>query len=259
MVGPDANPIWPREDIVSALHPDEAGLLLGMQIQSRPFRISRQSRDPRDDEESTTDRTAVIEDALRLAREEGLEQGRSEGLRSGYEEGLRQGQAEAGDRVRDACERAVADALRPLQEERARLAMLLQQLESIPRECLAGTEDELVALCYEVLARILGTAVDVAVVRAHLAHLSERFGTAGILELRVHPQDVALMDASTTEQGERRPVRWVADPEIALGGCIAVRPGGSLDARLETILASCKATLLRARSARETAAGKGEA
>jgi len=105
----------------------------------------------------------------------------------------------------------------------------------------------MVALCFETICRLIGgAALQADVVRAQLTGLAAQ-GRAGrrlSMHVHVHPDDADLLRASAPDAG----VEWVADPEVALGGCILRGREGGLDARLETMLAACKAALLAARA-----------
>ena len=168
-------------------------------------------------------------------------------------EGLREGRAQAADEVRQAVQRAVAEAVLPLQAQHERLQKIAQGAQESMATLLAAAEDDMVALCYETLCRLIGaSAVGPEAVRAQLARLAALHGGTDLV-LHVHPQDAELL-----ERGPAGAFTWVADIEVGLGGCILKSSRGALDARLETMLSACKATLLEARARRSQGPLAGE-
>lgn len=168
-------------------------------------------------------------------------------MRAGYEEGLHKGLAEAANRSEEALAKALADAMTPLQEERKRLAGLQESLQAAADACLLAAEDDMLALCYEVLCRVVGDiAVRPEMVRAHLQALAARHREEAGLAIHVHPRDAELLGAPAEAAG----MRWIADPDVTLGGCIVRHARGAIDARLETLLAACKDCLLATRRER---------
>jgi flagellar assembly protein FliH len=192
---------------------------------------------------------------LRAGREEGLRSGREEGQRAGYEDGLRRGSAAAQEETRAATQAAVQEALRPLAEKAQRLDALLCALGDAAQDAWAGAEEEVLALCYETLCRVLGEAAAAPeALRAQVARLLAGCGIDGGITLHLHPADARLLDEAASEGqlpgAGGRAVSWRADPGVALGGCIVAGAGGGIDARLETVLEQCKAGLLQARAGR---------
>jgi flagellar assembly protein FliH len=201
---------------------------------------------------------APVPDGDAIARERQAQaerEAREQGARAGYEEGLRRGLADAEARARPVLEQAKAQALAPIEEERRRLAALLAALEQARADCLQAAEEDAVALCYQLLCRTLGAgAPKPEDLRAQWLELCAGAAAEEGPVLHVHPQDAARLASSTVDAGAQSEtagrVRWIADPQVALGGCIVRSAAGGLDARLETILAACKASLLAARAAR---------
>jgi flagellar assembly protein FliH len=230
----------------------QGDILRGMQVEDLPLRLGRRAAPampqvaaPAPDEDAAArERLAAME---RRAREEGT--------RAGHEEGLRRGLAEAEARTRSALEQAKAQALAPLEEERKRWSSLLAALEQARADSLLAAEDDAVALCYELLCRFLGAAAPPPeALRAQWQALCAGQAGEAAAVLHVHPQDAALLDAAEAgsraagDDGSR--IRWVADPQVALGGCIVRGSAGGIDARLETMLTACKDALLVVRAAR---------
>lgn len=194
--------------------------------------------------------------ALAEAREQGLRQGREEGLRAGLEEGRKKGEAEAQVAARAALDKAVAAASAPLQERERALAALAASLGGQQAAWRDQGEEDAVALAYELLCRVLGDALLTPEgLRAQARQLQAALGSRE-LAFRVHPADAERL---RTVEPALEGLRWVADPAVAVGGCVADGAAGSLDARLETILEQCRQGLLEARARRLAQAGGGAA
>lgn len=221
----------------------EVGILRGMQLESRAVRVGPMpSTVP-----AASSQIVPVDDGLQERTLAAIEQGRQEGMRAGYEEGLRKGLAEAAKRSEEALAKVLAHATAPLQEERERLASLRESLQAAADACLLAAEDDMLALCYEALCRMVGeSAAQPDMVRAHLRALAARHGEEKGLAVHVHPRDAALLEATAETTG----TLWIADPDVCLGGCIVRNARGAIDARLETLLAACKDSLLATRRER---------
>jgi flagellar assembly protein FliH len=57
---------------------------------------------------------------------------------------------------------------------------------------------------------------------------------------------------------ERQTLRWVADPEVQLGGCLLRSEEGALDARLEVQLQALGASLAQTREVRREMQREGQ-
>jgi flagellar assembly protein FliH len=181
------------------------------------------------------------------AFDQGVREGREEGLRRGYEEGQRRGMDDATTRNEQAVREAVAEAVAGVDAQRAQLAVVASALEHSVGNALAAAEEEMVALCYEALCRILAAeAVRPEVVVAQVRGLLAQRSGSALLAVHVHPDDAALLPSAEEP--------WVADPEVALGGCVLRTRSGGLDLRLDVALENCKAALLRTRDERARAA-----
>lgn len=223
----------------------------GLPLAAMPLQLRGVARSARDPEPDAQDEARA---ARQRAFDEAARAGREQGLRSGYEEGLQRGTAEAAQRQQQAAEHAVADAMARLDAQRAQLAGLAAALERTIPDALAAAEDEMVALSFEALCRVLASeAVRPEVVVAHVRQLVAR-GRSGVLSVHVHPDDLALLrQADSTSPGDAASTQWVADPEVATAGCVLRLRAGALDARLETALQACKKALLNARAERTRA------
>lgn len=198
--------------------------------------------------------------------------------RRGYEEGLAQGRAQAAEEARQAAARAdqaLQKATRELEacfekqaqaarergeQEQATLKARLQKLDTllaaVPAQIearLADAEDDMLALCFESVCKILGThAVTPEGIRAQLAHVRADLRGKPLVAVHLHPDDLAVLrDTATggTLSAEDGEVQWVADPALALGGCILQSPQGGIDARLETQLRALARLLAQSRTA----------
>jgi flagellar assembly protein FliH len=179
-------------------------------------------------------------------REALLRQAREDAERIGFEEGLRRGLAESQSQREPALRQAIAEATAALDDHRSRLAALQASLEAVLPDCVRAAQDEIVALCFETLCRMLGPhALRPDSVRAQVEALAAQ-GLAGLdASIHVHPKDAQHLLRSAVETASG--FRWVADSDVTLGGCIVRRAGGGLDARLEAMLETCKDRLLAAR------------
>jgi flagellar assembly protein FliH len=184
-------------------------------------------------------------EALAAACGEQLAQAREEGLREGRDAGLRAGQAEA--------LAAVQGALDALQR-------LLAELPERFQARLAASEDDMVALSFEAVARILGEQAAAADgVRGMLRAAVAQFGARRLAEIHLHPDDVQCLTSSDIvaewlrrrEGGEH--VRIVGDPAVELGGVVLRSPAGRLDARLELQVEALRDALLSVRAGRAMA------
>jgi flagellar assembly protein FliH len=235
--------------------PEESGVLRGVAVHGAPLRLGRPKAVVAPAPAASSAESAR-EQALDEERKLAVRDGREQGLREGRAEGLREGRAQAAEETRLAVQRAVADAVLPLEKERAELVQLAQGVHHAITDALTAAQDEMAALCFETLCRVFGdTALRPEVVRAQVAHLLQQHGSSEVV-LHLHPQDAQLLDRDGGLLDTA--ARWVADPEVALGGCILQLPGGGLDARLETMLSACKAALLEARSQPVLVAPAGE-
>jgi flagellar assembly protein FliH len=223
-------------------------VLRGIRFDSAPLRLGR----ARASGASAPAAQALVDEAeedqaLRQAHaqalRQGREQGHEEGLRAGRAEGLREGRAQAAEEVRQAVQRALAQAEAQWNDEHERLGRIAQHAQAAVADLLWSAQDEMVVLCHETLCRVVGaSAVQPAFVRAQLAHLLAQHGAPDVV-LHVHPQDAELLQRPGSGA-----VPVIGDAQVALGGCILKSTSGALDARLDAILEACKAALLEARA-----------
>ena len=194
--------------------------------------------------------SAAIEQAHRdgLARghEAGFREGRSQGLAAASQEALQSG-------LEEGRQRGLAEGRAQAAEEAQRQLQALQLREQLAQR-LAAAEDDMVALCHEVVCRLFGAAaldprMTAQSVRAAVATWLEATGAeAAQLTVRVHPDDLAMLQADAElaawlERQGLRGVHWQPDAEVAWGGCLLRSPQGLLDARLETQFAAVHALM----------------
>ncbi|HEX2660384.1 MAG TPA: FliH/SctL family protein, partial [Polyangia bacterium] len=100
-------------------------------------------------------------------------------------------------------------------------------------------------LAVRMAEKIVGQALDLQ--PALLADIAARVletarARAGVLRLRVHPDDVAALESKrpslTARLARSVEVRLVADPAVGRHGCVVESPAGQFDGRLETQLAA---------------------
>lgn len=200
--------------------------------------------------------------------EEGYEEGHAQGLRSGFEEGLRQGREQARaqleEAVAQACEAARREAVESLAQRERALAALIAALDAQAAAVQAAAQDDLAALCFEVLCRVVGQALltpEGVRAQALQALAQAQAGRGAPVTLRLHPVDVqqleAALHAPDREPAWPRHLALQADADIGPGGCRVENGATALDARLDTVLAQCRQALLEARARLMAPAGGG--
>jgi len=199
---------------------------------------------------------APLETALAAAKAAG-EQAR----RQGYEEGFAQGCAQGSERAARELEERAKRMDHELQQQaqaacQARVQVLDGLIAALPAQIdarLTAAQEDMLALCFEVVCRMLGeSAAQPDVIRAQLACAIEALRGKPLVAVHLHPADLAALDE---ERGSaaRRPggveVQWIASSEVALGGCILQTAEGGLDARIETQLQVLRDLLVQERAA----------
>lgn len=178
----------------------------------------------------------------------GIDEARAQAAQEGHAEGLRRAAQDAEAALARERAELVQDAHAMLQQHVQRLQQLVAAVAAQSERAAAQAEDDLVALAFEAVCRVLGAhAVEPGVLRAMVRELMAQRRDGEPLSVHVHPDDHAwlqrldLTDAAWT---------WVADEGVQLGGVLLRWPHGALDARLETQLQSLRHALLAAREAR---------
>jgi flagellar assembly protein FliH len=122
---------------------------------------------------------------------------------------------------------------------------------------LDGLEDIAVAIAFEALVKILGSAMATPEgVRALVCQAVDRAKRQEKLAVRLSPEDfLLLMQESPDTHWLARPgVELQPDEQVGVGGCLVHTDSGQLDAGLETQLRVLWQVLLHARQ-QSTAAG----
>lgn len=188
---------------------------------------------------------AQREQALTLKMQGQLVEAMQEAERRGYAAGAEQAELRARAAVREHLERLGAVAV-SLSDARAGL--------------LEATRDDLVEIVYSALCRMIGSAAgQPAAAAAMVAQVVAGFQQHEQLVVRVHPQDLALIRQGADALGFKEldaSVELRPDPSLRVGGCMVDGPGGTLDARLDTQLASVRDALLAVRKSQERSGGE---
>ncbi|MCW2973326.1 MAG: hypothetical protein JWN72_1599 [Thermoleophilia bacterium] len=165
----------------------------------------------------------------------------SEGLRSGareqgYQEGVARAQAEVQGQLME-----TLAALTAAQQERHRIAQ--------------RNESALAELALKIARKVVGEHLqaDPSLVARIVADTIRELEPSTALEVHVHPDDVALVEASRSElerlvQGNGA-VTIMGDDTVDRGGVLLVSPVGEVDARIETKLAVLETAFLAQRRA----------
>jgi flagellar assembly protein FliH len=177
------------------------------------------------------------EEGLRIGRAEGKVQGEAQGREEGFLAGLEQGrlslaqEAAVAQEHRRASEQALAERLDGLDS-------LLAALPPAFDKRMLELDDDLLALCFEAVSRIVGdAAASQSGVRAIVSQAMAGARLKSAATIHVNPRDMAFLEGAETIAslvGAHRRVAWRADPAVELGGCLIASSEGSLDARLES-------------------------
>ncbi|QGW82249.1 FliH/SctL family protein [Variovorax paradoxus] len=209
------------------------------------------------------DLARVEEEARQRGYEEGFAKGRIDGRARGDEES-RLLAAQAAEKASRDLEDHAERMTRELQQQaqagyQARVQVLDGLIAALPPQIearLAATEDDMLALCFEVVCRTLGeNAVQPEAVRAQLAQAMDSLRSRKLTAIHMHPDDLAMLQrGQSLSQGllGGADVQWVASADVVLGGCILQSPEGGLDTRFETQLAALRELLLQTRAAART-------
>ncbi|MBA2964782.1 MULTISPECIES: FliH/SctL family protein [Ramlibacter] len=197
------------------------------------------------------------EEGLRRGLDEGARQGHEAGVQRGHQQGLVRGLAEGRAQGQEELASAREEVQRRGQEQQERLTALAQSLERVLAGVLSAAEDELVVLCMDALCRVVGPALASAEgVRAQVDGLLAQHPSAGAIRVHVHPADAVSLQGDNASHAAGASLSWVADPQVALGGCMVRAAAQTLDARLEVVVDAFKAALLAGRIRHREAAGR---
>jgi flagellar assembly protein FliH len=166
-------------------------------------------------------------------------------IEDGYESGYQAGHRAAADR-------AEADAQADRTRFRTRAAGVLDALERAAHELQArelaeanAIEDAIVTGAIELAAALVGRYLAEAEApgRDALRRALAAAPRTGPITVRLHPDDLAAL--ADLDELEPDRVRLVADPTIAVGGCIADGDAWSIDAQLHTALERVRSAATR--------------
>lgn len=239
------------------MNPLQSGeVLRGMHVERHPLCVGRPVAPVVPLQEATA--TDPREEAWTARLSAALAEARREGERAGYEEGLRKGLADARSQGEAALQKAVAGARATLDQQHESVRKLRGALEAAHAECLRLAEDEMVALCFDTICRVVGEeALAPEHVRARIRQLVASSGDEASVAIHLHPRDAALFDNSDEPDARGRPtIRCVPDPQVAPGDCTVRGTAGGLEQRLESTLEACKRALLHARAQVPAAEGQ---
>ena len=176
-----------------------------------------------------------------------LEKSRAKALDEGRAEGLRRGKEEAAEAVRKLQTQLVSDAQAAFNERVERLDNVIRGLSAQSARLAEDAEDDLVAMSFEIVCRILGArAATPIAVRGMVQHLLAQRSQVG-LAVHLHPEDLEQLRSEEGVLSEAPGWTWVPDAKVKLGGVMLRSPQGSLDARLEVQLEALRQTLLQVR------------
>jgi flagellar assembly protein FliH len=194
--------------------------------------------------------------ALQEGRDTGYKAGHLHGVQEGYQDGLHQGQERAKSDLADAVEKLRREQQETASARVSKLDGLIRTLPNQWEQFLADSEDDMVALAFEALCRMLGEKiVKQEDVRLQVQHVLSSWRGRTALEIHVNPDDLQWLqeDADFAAQlqglGHDR-LRWVSDGGVELGGCLLRSSEGGLDARFEVQLQLLRTTLLAVRAQR---------
>ncbi|QTE29871.1 FliH/SctL family protein [Pengzhenrongella sicca] len=192
-------------------------------------------------EAATRFRPAPVGGVLDADADHGSEQARAAGWAAGWAAGSRAAavaastQRQALDDAERTAERGRAAALEAALDVLRRAADAVSA-RTVPLldSALAQLDDGAVELARAVLGRELSAADDGA--RAALARALSAPVEVGVHTVRLHPADLAVLEAAGALAGLPLGVALVADATLAPGDAVSVFADGFLDARIATAL-----------------------
>lgn len=125
---------------------------------------------------------------------------------------------------------------------------LFRSLEQCVATAVAEVRSALPVLTMQALRRVIARVeIDRSVVLGVVDELLAEFGPdVGPIELRLHPEDLALVQGLETQLAGIHPgLCFVADEALARGDCQSVTRFGRVDARVQNKIAKLEAMLVR--------------
>lgn len=201
---------------------------------------------------------AIDQDAQARGYEEGLARGKEQGFNTAFEQGLNEGYEQGLKEGRAAGQQAAEHAA--LEAIQSRLSLLDQWMQALPDQLnlrLRHVEEDMVALSYEAVCQIIGTAhISLSGVRELIKVALDQAQGRPLVAVHVHPDDLLLLEQDVViatwllERSASSQIRWVSDSSVKLGGVMLRSPDGCLDARLETQLNGLRQMLVTVRQER---------
>ena len=180
---------------------------------------------------------------LDVKREQLFQEAYKLGQQQGFANGQKEGQAKAQN-----------EAAKLKDNLHQYLAQFEQVLVSLPVQLdnyMRNAEDELVALSFAAITKILGESLSSeTAIRQLINSLVKQHLTDTEFAVHLHPDDYALL-VSVGSISSPYQFRWVSDSNIKLGGLIIRSSEQSLDARLDFQIEVLKQGLLQARNLRK--------
>lgn len=183
-----------------------------------------------------------LEQLRKQAREEGHAQGYQEGHQQGLAQGSEQGRAHGLEMGRAegfeaGMQQALAEGATLTRSQVESLTALLETSANALLEIEAETGEALIHLAVSIAQQVLRSSLAVEPEKIlDTIHdiLQMDAGNEGLLRLRLHPDDLDLVQTHLTDDPSARRWRLQADPSIERGGCIAETALGDVDATLQT-------------------------
>lgn len=152
---------------------------------------------------------------------ERVQQARQGGYHDGYRDGL------------EALEAAKRQYAQQVSQQVAQLVGAIDaQIQSLEQRMAQAVVDTAVALARQVVRSEVSTRPELITEVAQQA-IGAMVLSAQHLQLRLHPQDVALVEAGAGEALRSRHVQLQPDSSIEPGGCVLMSEVGQVDARIE--------------------------
>lgn len=157
------------------------------------------------------------------------------------EEGMRSARAEV-----DAAVQFHQSAARRFEQAVVALSSAAAQLEAHDDDSIAGLQQHAVmfglSLAEELIGRELRSCDDTVI--ASVERAMSLAPDRGTISLRLHPDDLAVVEAQAAEGGLGGRLELVPDPTVARGGCVAMVGPLRVDAQLDGALARARAALV---------------
>lgn len=176
-----------------------------------------------------------------------VERLRQEAWQVGHATGALQAEAEFDARVEAEVQHRVRERLSHLVPA---LQTATQQLIDDREQILLQWETAAIRLSLTLAERIVRRELQIqpAAPRALIAEALQLTAGAASIVLRLHPEDVAELQADSTDWQQfssgQSPIKVIADAGLTRGGCLVETPEGEIDGRIESQLSRLAEELL---------------